>query len=838
MALPVCESQERKAVEFSRNNLPRVYLYGDQPVSDNGTLPIFDISGRKRLLEESHTFSDNFDFLANPAGVSALEGGKGVYSWQAPAFPFSRDRPVRQRVFRADGSRPRDGAGLGSPVLVDPGFLDWGGDPLSEVRNFISQAVSQSELNSLLERVWILTEWKVALEDDSPLDEVSVDISSVGLPLDSPFSAVKEALHTAQSAVQTATDLIVDENLAAWQRSLRAQGWAADFGISSSSLIRDSFQGKDVSPTQPFRLNLIWEMAERVSDPDAAFLAEVRRGLTLGASPLLTDCLHFPRKSDENEFCDFVAWSRNYRSAEELHEEVLACLAEDMSLGVVEGGYTWKDLCQRLRLPAGTPEPDRSVRSAQVIPGVAVSRLGCIDESSVGKDGSITESKFRLVFDGTVSGVNSNVSLPILAETPTFLDGESLFSVKHPEGLIGCKIDVKSAFKRILLSRDQYAQTLFPLNEKWFFSKSCPMGMKSSPYHWVRLNSIIHRLLKRLGQDIYHASLMYIDDSLYASLRSKALAHFSLNLIFLRMLGVPISWKKLEIGSHINWVGFRLNFETEKAYLSAARLEKIESQMRELSGSKRISISEFRQLTFRMVWVSQSFPLSKVFLHKFFKHLKSPALQSKGHIYGISHLQPVFDLWTTMIRAARSWSSAAIPRVLASPSLTRTDAAAESEGIFVGGWHSSSHDKFLQGDLEWFAFRVLKEFFPDAKEQNSLFISSAEALGVAISIALWGAEIVQSDSMVTVMSAKRLYSPSPNLAHSMECLVRAAFLRNLRPKIEWTSGESNKLADSLSRKTIDSEAARHLAWLPQERRASSQVLYELLPELSDFLLEI
>ena len=144
----------------------------------------------------------------------------------------------------------------------------------------------------------------------------------------------------------------------------------------------------------------------------------------------------------------------------------------------------------------------------------------------------------------------------------------------------------------------------------------------------------------------------------------------------------------------------------------------------------------------------------------------------------------------------------------------------------------------MQGDLEWFAFRVLKEFFPDAKEQNSLFISSAEALGVAISIALWGAEIVQSDSMVTVMSAKRLYSPSPNLAHSMECLVRAAFLRNLRPKIEWTSGESNKLADSLSRKTIDSEAARHLAWLPQERRASSQVLYELLPELSDFLLEI
>ena len=106
------------------------------------------------------------------------------------------------------------------------------------------------------------------------------------------------------------------------------------------------------------------------------------------------------------------------------------------------------------------------------------------------------------------------------------------------------------------------------------------------------------------------------------------------------------------------------------------------------------------------------------------------------------------------------------------------------------------------------------------------------------SIALWGSEIVQSDRMVTVLGAKRRYSPSPNLAYSMELLVRAAFLRHLRPKIGWAAGESNKLADSLSRKTIDSEAARHLAWLPQERRADSQVLFSFLPELSAFLLEI
>ena len=38
-------------------------------------------------------------------------------------------------------------------------------------------------------------------------------------------------------------------------------------------------------------------------------------------------------------------------------------------------------------------------------------------------------------------------------------------------------------------------------------------------------------------------------------------------------------------------MGFHLNFDSEKAYLSAARRDKIESQMKELASAARISIS-------------------------------------------------------------------------------------------------------------------------------------------------------------------------------------------------------------------------------------------------------
>ena len=739
-------------------------------------------------------------------------------------------------MFRSDGTRPRDGAGLGSPILVEPGHLLWS-DPLVALRRTLLSSVDSSELETLFSHLAVLSDWKVALEDGVDVSQLNLDFSLVGLAWDSSFTVVRKALLAVQTSLQQETDRLISENILAWQQSLQHEGFVFDLSIDKG---------------QPFRLNLLaeltslpdpnwWESPATAAplDLDWKFVRECQAGLSLGVSPPLSESPHFPRKSDLTlSECDFVAWARNYRSAEELEHRVRECLREDLELGVVEGGYSWRALCARLRIPAHTPEPDKSLRCSQLIPGIAVSRLGCIDESVFSPGGECLEEKFRLVFDGTVSGVNDNVFLPVLAETPTFLDGEALFSVSHSEALIGCKIDVKSAFKRLLLRHDQYRYTLFPLGDEWFFSKSCPMGMKSSPYHWVRFNSLIHRLLKRLGQNTYHASLMYIDDSLYVAPGSKAYRLFSLFLVMLRLLGVPISWKKLEAGSQLNWVGFRLDFTWKRAYLSESRLQKLEVQMADLASQGRVSLKSFRQLTFRMVWVSQSFPMSKAFLHEFFRRLHAPKVKAEGFVYDVSNLNPIFDLWTTMIKAARSWVSAAIPRPPRSLALTRTDAAAEPAGVFLGGWHSASPAAFARGEISWFAFKVSKTFFPLEKEANNHVISAAEALAVAIAVAFWGSALLESDSMVTVLGSKKWYSRSPNLSKAFQLLVRASYLRKVRPKISWTSGESNQLADSLSRKSIDAKAARHLAWLPAGRRISSQVLWDYLPELQEFLLEI
>ena len=331
---------------------------------------------------------------------------------------------------------------------------------------------------------------------------------------------------------------------------------------------------------------------------------------------------------------------------------------------------------------------------------------------------------------------------------------------------------------------------------------------------------------------------MYIDDSLFAAQISEFPAFAALLLVFFRLVGVPISWKKLEGGLFVDWVGFRLNFSSRRAYLSEARLAKIETSMSEMSQLLRVPFKQFRKVTFQMMWVSQSFPMSKVLLEQFFSRLNNKDLIQGGFIFDIQKLVPIFDLWTQMIKAARVWKAASVPYSVKSYHLTRTDAAAESAGLFLGGWFSESPIAFRAGQIQWFAYQLDPSFFPVSKKANNHLISASEALAVAIAIALWGSKSLQSDSLVTVLGSKKWFSGSTNLALSLTCVVQASFHWQIRPIVSWTSGESNRLADSLSRMSIDPKAAARLAWLPSGGRADSEVLFAVLPALRPYLIPL
>ena len=127
-------------------------------------------------------------------------------------------------------------------------------------------------------------------------------------------------------------------------------------------------------------------------------------------------------------------------------------------------------------------------------------------------------------------------------ETRGLVDGEAMFSVQSGECLVGMKVVIRSAFKRVKLLPSEFKYAIFFFDGSWYIYVVLPFGMRASAFWWVRLYSIVHRVLKRLLQVYGHSSAMYIDGSFYAACVSQFPEVFGVILVFLNILGVPLSW--------------------------------------------------------------------------------------------------------------------------------------------------------------------------------------------------------------------------------------------------------------------------------------------------------
>ena len=164
-------------------------------------LPLFGTDSRNSVL----IFDSSDDWASRLLKESSTFWAHEVSEIPTPCFwtpPFSRDRPIVQLVYRSDGKRPRDGAGLASPLLVQPGLYMWQ-DPLSSMRDILTTTIRSSELPNLLKRLALYSDWKKILEDGG-------DISSLPLGID-------DALGAGASVNQVSERLLATQLL--WPRS-------------------------------------------------------------------------------------------------------------------------------------------------------------------------------------------------------------------------------------------------------------------------------------------------------------------------------------------------------------------------------------------------------------------------------------------------------------------------------------------------------------------------------------------------------------------------------------------------------------------------------------------
>ena len=83
--------------------------------------------------------------------------------------------------------------------------------------------------------------------------------------------------------------------------------------------------------------------------------------------------------------------------------------------------------------------------------------------------------------------------------------------------------------------------------------------------------------ISRLLLWIRHALLAYVDDFLLLQETSVILLCATVMLAFFAAFGVPISWKKLQLGYNVTLIGWNFHFRSHSFGITASKLEKLRS---------------------------------------------------------------------------------------------------------------------------------------------------------------------------------------------------------------------------------------------------------------------
>ena len=303
---------------------------------------------------------------------------------------------------------------------------------------------------------------------------------------------------------------------------------------------------------QPFCLDAITALARQAGDPDSEFPQDCKSGLPLGVEEALPDASHiWPHKTEladeeelqaaDNEQPPPPQQADNYPSAIEHEEAIEATYLEEVTLGLVSGPYSEQEAAEVCNC-----SPDQLCHGALA-----------------GKLEGRYQDKLRTIHDGTVNHVNpwikrnqhQRTTAPTLADlmlTLCLTDG-------RPRRLI--KLDASKAHRRIkILPKDWRYMTAKTSRGVWV-NKVGTYGVASAQFHWGRLAALLLRLVYYTFPQVFWA-FVYVDDFAAVVPEEQAEITMFALLPFLRALGLPISWKKVEMHHTLGWLGYLVAMPT------------------------------------------------------------------------------------------------------------------------------------------------------------------------------------------------------------------------------------------------------------------------------------
>ena len=290
----------------------------------------------------------------------------------------------------------------------------------------------------------------------------------------------------------------------------------------------------------------------------------------------------------------------------------------------------WKSGLEDVALTRGLIEADVRAGHAFVLDGgeqEARSRWGNLLAS--GKLGVVHApgKKPRLIGDGSVSGANAASRISEQVRLPGLQSIQRFLSLPEASNIawVALSFDVAGAHKQVLVREREQGLCCFVLECTWYVYRSCFFGAKWSAYWWSRVGAWIVRMLHRFIF-VPHGLFLYVDDGLLLVQKSVAPLIASAALMFLGALGVPLSWRKLDLGSELVWIGWKFCLDVGHASLPTDKIEKLQALLSPLAVSGvKVRRKEVEKVIGILIWFTAGAFWLRPWLCSFYRLCQKPA---------------------------------------------------------------------------------------------------------------------------------------------------------------------------------------------------------------------
>ena len=460
---------------------------------------------------------------------------------------------------------------------------------------------------------------------------------------------------------------------------------------------------------QNVHVRLLGVLLHGIGDPDWEALKIYEAGVPLGVdSRLPRTPLIFPEKvrwnvpgqedADPDSKLTGVTMS-NYASTDLFKTEVKKVLDDQTARGQIE--------------VVTEAEAKRRFGSK-----LSIASLAAI-EKGVNEDGS---TDVRIVHDGTNGvGINGRIKVLDYVAHPGSIDVQGALRYCQDSGLpyYGVTADVSEAHRQVRVRQQDVGYQACQLEPGGlvYLNLVGTYGVASAGYWWSRLAACLVRLVHAVMGDLPLWIFLYSDDWLFFTGGSRWKEGAVLPLFLLRVLGLPLSWKKVNCGRVVGWIGLEINLREHAMGLSARRAAWVAGWLGKTLVAGEVKVSELAQAVGRMQFAYGVLVWDRPFLAPLYTLL---AIFPSDAVVSLPGFVKAALYWLKeRIETRRTIPCGRLVRQQSS--LFRIDAKAEGQNVAIGGWmpfRDSMDGSIVKSKSAWFAVRVTAAEAPWAFEKR------------------------------------------------------------------------------------------------------------------------